>query len=515
MLTLKLLYLLFTTPSTYEYFYTNDLRVLVDILIRNLLDLPEEAAALRHTYLRVLHPLLAHTQLRHPPHYKREELQKLLGILVRSDFAGLKRHADKILHFDEVDETTRRLVLRCSQVEWLVDDEASEPSDESIVDSTAQAGGFDGVDDDAEVVQNIAVSEANSPFEVSIAADTQTIRPTPGSPGSSSLSVAEVASQEVRPGVVTRSKADDSVNTPAPAPQPPQPRMKPDPPQTRRSRARRRREENDDCQPDHRSVTHQGRTLEKQISFERVAASEPPTSHPQSRPHSHRPRNLSLSTTAAAETFPPMSEETQETPTSATKIPEIRVHHSGSPHHHHHPPPPAVPPPRRSSHSVPPPEHHSRVGHLKRHHHHQPPPPPPPPPAPANHPDPHSPTKTRHNSVSSQQAPPPRPPPPAPPPPSSAATSSKSNGHPKKPPDPPKTRRWWTQQATQRHTHTAAPAPATSEGTATANTGAASPTPSSAESVTIQTATAAAPGSGPGDKSVETGIGEMSLGRDE
>lgn len=39
LLILKLLYLLFTTPSTYEYFYTNDLNVLVDVIIRNLLDL--------------------------------------------------------------------------------------------------------------------------------------------------------------------------------------------------------------------------------------------------------------------------------------------------------------------------------------------------------------------------------------------------------------------------------------------------------------------------------------------
>ena len=48
LLTLKLLYLIFTTPSTHEYFYTNDLHVLVDILIRNLLDLPEEASPTTH-----------------------------------------------------------------------------------------------------------------------------------------------------------------------------------------------------------------------------------------------------------------------------------------------------------------------------------------------------------------------------------------------------------------------------------------------------------------------------------
>ena len=43
LLILKLLYLIFTTPETYEYFYNNDLRVLVDVFIRELHDLPDDA----------------------------------------------------------------------------------------------------------------------------------------------------------------------------------------------------------------------------------------------------------------------------------------------------------------------------------------------------------------------------------------------------------------------------------------------------------------------------------------
>lgn len=109
LLILKLLYLLFTTKATYEYFYTNDLRVLLDVIIRNLLDLPNELMALRHTYLRVLYPLLAHTQLNQPPHYKKDEIQKLLKIL---GGAGNT-------HFAPVDETTLRLVDRVSKVQWL------------------------------------------------------------------------------------------------------------------------------------------------------------------------------------------------------------------------------------------------------------------------------------------------------------------------------------------------------------------------------------------------------------
>ncbi|ORY67084.1 uncharacterized protein BCR38DRAFT_455949 [Pseudomassariella vexata] len=116
LLILKLLYLLFTTKATYEYFYTNDLRVLLDVIIRNLLDLPNELMALRHTYLRVLYPLLAHTQLSQPPHYKREEILRVLNLLSGSGN----------MHFEAADETTVRLVDRVSKVRWLADDGASE-----------------------------------------------------------------------------------------------------------------------------------------------------------------------------------------------------------------------------------------------------------------------------------------------------------------------------------------------------------------------------------------------------
>jgi len=116
LLILKLLYLLFTTRATHEYFYTNDLRVLLDVIIRNLLDLPDELISLRHTYLRVLYPLLAYTQLNQPPHYKRDEIIKVLSILGRSANA----------HWEPADETTVRLVERVAKVPWLRDEDISE-----------------------------------------------------------------------------------------------------------------------------------------------------------------------------------------------------------------------------------------------------------------------------------------------------------------------------------------------------------------------------------------------------
>ncbi|KAL8739222.1 MAG: hypothetical protein Q9181_000113 [Wetmoreana brouardii] len=126
LLILKLLYLLFTTPSTYEYFYTNDLRVLVDVMIRNLLDLPLSASALRHTYLRVLYPLLAHTQLKNPPHYKKDELLRLLNMMTATG-GGME------VHFGAVDETTKRLVGRCIRVPWLQEETQRATSEECAV----------------------------------------------------------------------------------------------------------------------------------------------------------------------------------------------------------------------------------------------------------------------------------------------------------------------------------------------------------------------------------------------
>ena len=51
LLILKLLYLIFTTPETYEYFYSNDLRVLVDVFIRELFDLPDDVESVPLPYI--------------------------------------------------------------------------------------------------------------------------------------------------------------------------------------------------------------------------------------------------------------------------------------------------------------------------------------------------------------------------------------------------------------------------------------------------------------------------------
>lgn len=106
---LKLLYLLFTNEPTYEYFYTNDLLVLIDVFIRELHDLPNDEEQLINTYLRVLHPLMTNSQIRHEP-YKIESLTDVLEML-----SGHKGSST----FLPVSETTLRLAVRCLGVPWL------------------------------------------------------------------------------------------------------------------------------------------------------------------------------------------------------------------------------------------------------------------------------------------------------------------------------------------------------------------------------------------------------------
>lgn len=107
LLVLKLLYILFTNKATSEYFYTNDLCVLVDVFLRELVDLDEESESLRHTYLRVMHPLLTKTQMRDVP-YKRPQIVIALESLIQNG------------NIRDINPTTKRLVERCLGGDWCV-----------------------------------------------------------------------------------------------------------------------------------------------------------------------------------------------------------------------------------------------------------------------------------------------------------------------------------------------------------------------------------------------------------
>ncbi|CAG8191231.1 unnamed protein product [Penicillium olsonii] len=367
LLTLKLLYLIFTTPSTYEYFFTNDLHVLVDILIRNLLDLPEEAAALRHTYLRVLYPLLAHTQLQNPPHYKRHELRRLLSDLVRGQVSyGNDPEHEKILHFEDVDETTRRLVARCATVEWLRNVEPAAPPEAPGTPIQVTETTIETVLDQAE--QTASPVPMSEPIEVpralsrasTIASSPESASPTrmgswsssnaPGSrkqslvqrlgmlePASaSSLSVQAVAAQHEKPGIITPSRKDEGVpaalsdDTPIIRP----PKIKPEPPKSRRWRGRRLAAEDED----HHSAgtSSDGNTIPEgvEVSPTTTFTPVPPTTSLSQAIPNERRNSGSSSNLAPPGTQPRRSASN---------------------------PPPALPPPRRSNHSTPSSSHHRPV----------------------------------------------------------------------------------------------------------------------------------------------------------
>ncbi|PKI85474.1 hypothetical protein MVES_000111 [Malassezia vespertilionis] len=107
-LVLKLLDGLFAMEQTASYFYMNDLKVLVDIFLREIADLPDTSELLRQVYLRVLHALLTQTQLCTVP-YKRKQVTHVLQALI------------ELAHLRPIDPNTYALTQRCLQAEWCVD----------------------------------------------------------------------------------------------------------------------------------------------------------------------------------------------------------------------------------------------------------------------------------------------------------------------------------------------------------------------------------------------------------
>lgn len=201
---LKLLYLVFGTRSTAEYFYTNDLHVLLDVILRNLLDLPTDddidpsqfgtpgmTQALRHTYLRVLHHLLENSQLQRPGMaYKPVEITAVLDLL-----AG--RRTGNALHFAPLDETTLRLAERCRSVTWLREGSgrASPPPTIDIVLAPSDAQG------DVET-PNALDGPAGGYEEVARRRLGMSVQEATGS----SLSMVEVATHTEKPGLITPSR---------------------------------------------------------------------------------------------------------------------------------------------------------------------------------------------------------------------------------------------------------------------------------------------------------------------
>ncbi|KAI8882996.1 hypothetical protein K501DRAFT_250390 [Backusella circina FSU 941] len=106
-LILKLIYGIFGRPETCDFFYTNDLYVLVDIILRRLGELGDdkESSKVCNSYLRVLYPLLIRTPL-YDKTYKHHEVYKALCLLI-----------SPCLH-RKVRPTTQKLVQKILEDWW-------------------------------------------------------------------------------------------------------------------------------------------------------------------------------------------------------------------------------------------------------------------------------------------------------------------------------------------------------------------------------------------------------------
>ncbi|CAG7959801.1 unnamed protein product, partial [Penicillium nalgiovense] len=311
-----------------------------------------------------------HTQLRHPPHYKRDGLRRLLSVLVRGQVSyGNDPEHEKIMHFEEVDETTRRLVARCATVDWLRNAEqpdAAEAQDtptqvtattiESVLDQGAQhASPVDiGEPLDAPRTLSRASTIASSPDTTSpTRMDSYSSSNAPGSrkhslaqrlgmnlePASaSSLSVQAVAAQHEKPGIITPSRKDGvptaALNGETPIIKPP--KVKPEPPKSRRWRGRRLAVDEEE---NHSATSSDGNTIPEGIEVSPTTTFTTNTPPPQT--HASDRRGSGSGSTLA----PPGSR-----PRRAVSNP-----------------PPALPPPRRSNHTTPSSSHHRPIAGTGRH----------------------------------------------------------------------------------------------------------------------------------------------------
>lgn len=120
-LMLKFLYLCFTSQKVARLAYLNDLKILVDIIIRELNDLDysslvctQESLILAHTLFKVLHPLLVHSQLADSiHHYKTAQLNDLLtNVVANCDSAPTSIQSS-------YQASIVKMAMKCLRIPWL------------------------------------------------------------------------------------------------------------------------------------------------------------------------------------------------------------------------------------------------------------------------------------------------------------------------------------------------------------------------------------------------------------
>ncbi|KAK6453884.1 uncharacterized protein RJT20DRAFT_146878 [Scheffersomyces xylosifermentans] len=123
-LILKFLYLVFTTSFTTKLVYLNDLKILVDIFIRELNDMDysgdvgNENRFLMITYLKVMYPLLRFSQLRDESEiYKSDQILDLLQNLILNSTSNSTGSIGELQR--EQEDVIAKLAKKCMEISWL------------------------------------------------------------------------------------------------------------------------------------------------------------------------------------------------------------------------------------------------------------------------------------------------------------------------------------------------------------------------------------------------------------
>ncbi|KAG5421166.1 LDB17 [Candida metapsilosis] len=118
LLILKFLYLVFTTSFTAKLIYRNDLKILLDIFLRELDNLQHKDNILIVTYLRVLYPILMFSELNECNGYKSKELYNVMSnIIVNSEQKETDKEEGNSAIVDA--KTISNLAMKCMNVKWL------------------------------------------------------------------------------------------------------------------------------------------------------------------------------------------------------------------------------------------------------------------------------------------------------------------------------------------------------------------------------------------------------------
>lgn len=126
-LILKFLYLIFTSSYTAKLYYLNDLKILVDIFVRELNDIlyidrdHVENRILIITYLKVLYPMLIFSQLGDRPEgYKQLEIIRMLSQIIINTSSASNNVTDESFYFESKQlRQINSLAERCLSVPWL------------------------------------------------------------------------------------------------------------------------------------------------------------------------------------------------------------------------------------------------------------------------------------------------------------------------------------------------------------------------------------------------------------